>query len=148
MSAIHVKTSLDIPAPPERIYNVLSDYEQGHQDILPRQYFQRLNILEGGQGAGTVFTLKMTVWGQSFDYHMRVTEPETGRRLRETDINTGQYSEFIIEPISENHTRVTIESAFPTSNGIKGMVERIMQPIITRKIFNEELQILSDYVTT
>ena len=45
-------------APAAKVYEVLSDYQEGHPAILPRKYFIDLTVEEGGRGAGTVFLVK------------------------------------------------------------------------------------------
>lgn len=115
--------------------------------ILPQPYFTELIVEQGGQGAGTMLRTSMNVFGQEFHYHQLVTEPEPGRVLVETDVDTGQWSSFTLEPLNAgSQTRVTINSAFPASPGFKGLMERLFNPIITRRIFAQELSNLNEYV--
>ncbi len=145
--AIVVSASDVINARPEEIYAILSDYRVGHAAILPKPYFAEMIVEQGGQGAGTIFRLKMNVFGQESRFHQIVTEPEPGRLLVETDMNTRQFSSFTLEPLNGGaQTRVTIHSEFPASPGIKGMMEKLMQPPIVRYIFKKELRNLADYV--
>jgi len=41
---------------------------------------------------------------------------------------------------------VTIFSEFPASPGLKGLVEKLMQPSIAARMYREELHILDNYV--
>lgn len=147
MNTIHAEASHVINARPEEIYAVISDYRVGHPAILPKPYFSELTIEQGGQGAGTVLRFHVTIWGQKLYYHQRVSEPEPGRVLVETDIETGQYSQFTLEPLNGGQqTRVTISSEAPASPGFKGVMERMTQPSIAGRLFKQELRNLEDYV--
>jgi hypothetical protein len=147
MSKVIVNASDVIDARPEQIYAILSDYRVGHAAILPKPYFKEMIVEQGGQGEGTIIRLKMNVFGQEYTYHQIVTEPEPGRLLVETDMNTGQFSSFTLEPLNGGaQTRVTIHSEFPGKPGIAGWMEKLMQPPITRHIFKKELRNLAEYV--
>lgn len=147
MRTIKAEATAIIDASPEVIYGILADYRVGHPAILPKPYFKELIVEEGGIGAGTVIRVTMNIWGREYRYHQKVTEPEPGRILTETDINTGQFSTFIVDPMSEGRqARVTIRSEIPASPGFTGFMERLMTPRITRNIFNKELRQLADYV--
>lgn len=144
---IHVEASHIVDARPEDVYAVVSDYRVGHPAILPRQYFTRLDVEKGGQGAGTILRGALKVFGQEYTFHQEVTEPEAGRVIAETDIETGQYTSFTFESLnSGKQTRVTIVSDFPPSRGFTGFMEKFMKPAIIRKIYNAELQQLADYL--
>ncbi|MBZ0294449.1 MAG: SRPBCC family protein [Anaerolineae bacterium] len=147
MSKIRVEVSMVIDAPPEAIYAVISDYRVGHPAILPKPYFSDLTIEQGGQGAGTVIRFYVSLFGQEFHYHQHVTEPEPGRVILETDIETGQFSRFTLDPLNDGkQTRVTIYSEAPASPGVKGFLEQLTQPPISRRLYRQELQQLADYV--
>jgi hypothetical protein len=149
MNDILVETSDVIDARPEEIYAVISDYRVGHPAILPKPYFTNLTVESGGQGAGTVVHTHMKIFGQAFYYHQVVSEPEPGRVLVETDMNTGQFSSFTLEPLNNGQqTRVTIKSVFKASPGFKGWMERWMNPPVSRRIFQQELRNLADYLHT
>jgi hypothetical protein len=145
---IHVDASAVINAPAAAIYAVIADYRVGHPAVLPRPAFGDLIVEQGGQGEGTVFRCTMTAFGRSSLLHARVTEPEPGHILLETDIETGQYTNFIFEPLANGtQTRVTFASEFPTRPGFAGLMERLMIPGFARKLYKEELENLRDYVT-
>ncbi len=87
------------------------------------------------------------VFGRSYPFRQRVTEPEPGRVLVETDIESGQSTRFTFEPlVGGAQTRVTIASDFPASPGIAGLVERLTRPLVARDIYRKELRQLADYV--
>ncbi|MFZ0545682.1 MAG: SRPBCC family protein [Candidatus Promineifilaceae bacterium] len=144
---IQVDYSAVIDAAPEKIYDVLSDYHGGHQAILPKPFFTELIVREGGRGAGTVIDVHMDVYGTKKSYHMVVSEPEMGRVLVETDPDTGEGSTFTLEPLTDGRqTRVTISSQFNRSAGFAGIMEGLMTPPITRRIYKKELENLAAYL--
>ena len=147
MTTIHAEASAVIAASPEQIYAILADYRHAHPAILPRPYFAELTVEEGGQGAGTLFNLRMNVLGTQHRFREVVSEPEPGRVLVETDLYTGQTSTFTIDPREGGQAaRVTIAADFVPSPGVAGVLERLVNPIVTRRIFRQELRNLADYV--
>ena len=149
MSSYQVTESAVINAPAEHIYAIISDYHEGHQAILPRQYFTNMTVVEGGQGEGTVVTVNMNVFGTKVDYTLIVTEPKPGRVLQEEDATAGICTTFTLEPISNtNQTNVTIATTAKTSSGLKGWFEKMMNPPITRRIYREELAELANVATS
>lgn len=143
----HVEVSAVIAARPEAICAILSDYRAAHQAILPKPYFADLVIKQGGQGAGTVFRVRMDVMGTSTHFHMVVSEPQPGKVLMETDDEAWVATTFTLEPVTADaQTRVTITSDFRPSPGIRGLAERLLNPPITRRIYRQELRLLADYL--
>src|SRR5262245_44744546 len=137
---IQAQASMVIDAPPEVLYGIVSDYRVGHPAILPKPYFTELTVEKGGVGAGTLLMTRLKTWGQEFSYHQLVSEPEPGRVIVETDVDTGQYSSFTFDPLDGGtQTRVTIFSEFPASPGLKGFVERLTLPSFARKLYTQEL---------
>ncbi len=147
MSMIHSEASAVIDARPEELYAVVSDYHVGHPAILPKPYFTELTVEKGGQGEGTIIRTRLKAFGREFSFHQVVTEPEPGRLLVETDMDTGQFSSFTFEPLNGGkQTRVTIIAENPASPGFTGFLERLTQPAFNRRLFQQELRNLADYV--
>lgn len=147
MNWIHVEAAHIIDARPEAVYAVVSDYHVGHAAIVPKPYFTPLIVEKGGKGEGTVLRGSVKVFGNEYPFHQLVTEPEPGRVLVETDIDTGQWTRWTFEAQNGGKaTRVTITSDFPPSAGIVGWLERFTKPAITRNIYNQELRNLAEYV--
>lgn len=146
MATIDVAASAIIDAPPEAVYALLRDYKVGHPAILPKA-FKNLVVEEGGEGAGTVFRTTIAVWGKETHYHMEVSEPEPNRLLREVDKNTGQRTDFIFEPLNDGQqTQLTIATYIPKSKGLVGMLESLITPGVTRRVFVEELANIAEYM--
>ena len=148
MNTLHAEYAEAIDAQSDVIYGILSDYQHGHPAILPKQYFTEFNVEQGGKGAGTVVNGAVKVYGTTYPFHLVVTEPEPGRMMVETDIDTQQVTAFTLEPLDDGRTRVTIASDFPVSPGFAGLMERLVKPAVTRRIYKAELAQLAGFVRT
>ncbi len=147
MSQYQAQASEIIEASPERVFAVIADYHKGHPAILQARYFTDMTVTQGGQGEGTVATVYMNVFGARAVYQMQVTEPQPGRVLVEEDKSAGVITTFTVEPIGGGgQARVTISTEAKTSPGLKGIVEKLLNPAIMRKIYHEELQQLAEIV--
>lgn len=147
MSTIYVELSDVVPAPPEQVYGILADYREGHPAILPRPYFRELTVEQGGQGAGTVLRVQMEVMGVKQSYHLQVSEPEPGRILVEEDREAGVKTTFTVAPLNGGRrSLVTIATESRTAPGFRGLMERLINPPVTRRIYRQELQQLAGYV--
>ena len=143
MSTYLAQESAIIEAPAERIYDIIADYHEGHPAILPARYFTDLAVVEGGQGEGTLVKVHMNVFGSKALFNLRVTRAEPGRLLVEEDEEAGMVTTFSLEPVEDGRTRVTIATEARTSPGLRGMVERLVNPAVTRRIYREELGLLA-----
>lgn len=147
MSDIHVETSAVIPAPAEQVYAIIADYHVGHPAILPKPYFTEMTIKEGGTGAGTVAEVRMNVFGVKRVYHLTTSEPEPGRVLAETDEAAGVTTTFTVDSLDGGEqARVTIRTQARLSPGIMGLMEKLFNPAIMRRIYQKELQQLAAYL--
>ena len=139
MTRLHVERDRVIDAPPETIYRLLADYRTTHPTILPPQ-FTRLDVEQGGVGAGTVFRAEMSVMGSHRSYRMEVSEPEPGRVLAETDLDTDLVTTFTLEPLDDTmRTRLTIATDWQPASGLAGMLERLTTPSIMGRMYEDEL---------
>lgn len=147
MNPIIAEESSVIPASPEAVFNVIADYQVGHQAILPRPPFRELTVVKGGFGEGSELKVSAKINGKVYHYHQRVTIPEPGRVIEERDIETDQVTYFILDPVEHGtKTRVTIRSEFPRKTGLTGLIEKLFIPSVSRGIYRKELQLLRDYV--
>jgi hypothetical protein len=148
MSTYQVEETTVINAPAEHIFGIISDYHEGHPAILPSRYFTEMQVIQGGQGNGTVALIKMNVLGTKVLYQLKVTEPEPGRVLREEDSSAGVVTTFTVDPLNGgDQSKVTIRTVAQTSPGVRGWLEQLMTPAITRRIYREELALLADLAT-
>lgn len=137
-----ITVSAFIEAPAERIYAILADYHEGHPHILPRPYFSDLEVEAGGVGEGTRIRFQMHVMGVTRMLRAEITEPEPGRVLVET-LDTGAVTTFTVRP-DEEGTQVTFSTTLPVRGGVAGWVERLLTPMLLRRIYTRELVLLAD----
>ncbi|MCA9955786.1 MAG: SRPBCC family protein [Anaerolineales bacterium] len=147
MNQYEVSVSRVIDAPPAAVYAIFADYHHSHAAVLPKPYFTSMTVEKGGTGAGTEITVEMAVMGVKTTYHMVVTEPEPGRVLQEEDKAVGLVTTFTIDPINDGQaSQVTLYTRARTAPGLRGFIEKLITPPITRKIYNEELDLLAAYL--
>jgi hypothetical protein len=147
MTPIHAEVTHMIDARPEDVYAIFTDYREAHPAILPKPYFTDLSVEQGGTGAGTVITVRMKVLGMERVYHLTVSEPQPGRVLVETDPDAGVVTTFTVEPMDGGtRSRVTIASDSQISPGFAGLMERLISPAVTRRIYHAELAQVADYI--
>ena len=78
---------------------------------------------------------------------MLVSEPEPGRVLVETDLDSGLVTKFIVESRGENQSEVTFDTTMRRSRGIQGWIEWLIVPGYLRRVYRVELQQLDEYVS-
>jgi len=143
-----VSASAVIPARRERVYSLISNYNDGHPRILPKQ-FSGLVVEQGGVGAGTVIRFQMSLFGRKQTFRAAITEPDPGRVLVETDLDTnGAVTTFSVNPggaPADSH--VTISTELPVRRGFLGKVERALTTMLLRPIYVKELQNLARVAT-
>src|SRR5947209_1534603 len=140
MKSVHVAAQRLVSAPPEKAYCYISDHLHHHHRFLP-EAFSDFQVEEGGIGAGTVVSYRLRAAGRSHLYRARVDEPEPGRVLTETLIDTGAVTSFTVLPQPEG-SLVRIETFWPASKGVRGWIEGVMLPYILRPLYEDELALL------
>ena len=143
MREIQASAERTINAPADRVYGYIRDYREHHPRILPPA-FSGLSIEEGGAGAGTVFRVAITAGGRTRRYHLRVAEPEPGRVLTESDLDSSLVTTFTVMPEGAR-SRVRIESRWQGARGIGGFFERLFAPLAAGKLFAAEVKRLDQY---
>jgi hypothetical protein len=74
-----------------------------------------------------------------------ISEPEPGRVLVETDADGYSVTTFTVEP-QDGATRLTIETEFNTRSGLAGRIERFFTSAVLRRIYADELSLITDYM--
>ncbi|MFN8475095.1 MAG: SRPBCC family protein [Anaerolineae bacterium] len=144
MSNPRLAESKVVDAPPSAVYELLSDYRVGHPQILPKPYFQSLQVQQGGKGAGTVARVTMSVMGSKQTLVVTVTEPEPGRVLREDDATAGVTTWFTMTPLDGGaRSRVEIATEWRAKPGIGGWIEGKLTPMMARRIYRAELDLIA-----
>lgn len=130
-------------APAEAVYGYLADMREHHPRFLPPA-FSNFQVESGGVGAGTIFHFNLKAGGRSRHYRMQVAEPEPGRVLTESDMDSSLLTTFTVEP-QGNRCRVRISTGWQGAGGIGGLFERLFAPPVMRRIYHDELARLDAY---
>lgn len=137
MPDIRVSHSRTIPAPAAVLYDLIADYRTGHPRILPAEYFDSLEVLSGGHGAGTRIRFAMKAFGRVNVETAEITEPVPGRELRET-LASGIVTTFSVEPRGPHEATVSIATAYAKA-GLRGWLEKILATRYLRAVYVAEL---------
>ena len=143
MTDLHVATERRIGAPAEQVYRLIADFRTHHPRFLPPA-FSDFRVEQGGVGAGTVHSFRLTAGGRTRAYRMRVDEPEPGRVLTESDELSSAVSTFTVTPEGPG-CRVRIETRWQGGGGVGGFFERLFAPRVLRRIYAGELERLARY---
>ena len=143
MGRIDVAAEGTVEASADTVYGYLADMREHHPHFLPPA-FSDFQVEEGGVGAGTVTRFTVTAGGRSRQYRMRVSEPEPGRVLTESDQNSSLVTKFTVTPEGDR-SRVRIASSWDGAGGIGGIFERLFAPRVLRTLYADELKRLDDY---
>ncbi len=143
MAEIIVAAERPIGGPPEDVYGYLRDYREHHPRILPPA-FSEFTIEQGGIGAGTIFSVRITTARRTRVYRMQVAEPQPGRVLTESDTNSSLVTTFTVLPVG-THSRVRIETRWQGAKGIGGFFERLFAPRAAGRLYADELARLDRY---
>ena len=135
-----VKASARVNAPAGFVYDIIADYRGGHPHILPKKYFEWLEVERGGRGEGTVIRFQMRVLGQTRVLRAAVTEPEPGRVLVETDTGGAcPVTTLVVEPDGSGSS-VTFSTELTSAGGPLGVLERFVLRRVLRRVYAAELK--------
>ncbi len=143
MGTIQVSSEREVGAPAEVVYSYLADMRNHHPRFLPPA-FSNFEVESGGVGAGTIITYTFTAGGRTRQYRSQVAEPEPGRVLTESDMNSSAVTTFTVTPHGDT-SRVRISSTWKGAGGVGGFFERMFAPRVLRGIFADELGRLDAY---
>ncbi|HMB22936.1 MAG: SRPBCC family protein [Chloroflexota bacterium] len=144
MTKHSVSASTLIAASPKNIYDLIADYRDGHPRILPKPYFVSLDVEQGGYGAGTVINFQMKLMGRLQSFHSAITEPEPGRVLVETVLDSGTVTSFTVDPREGGqHSFVTITTTTEVPDGLIGKIQGWFTTQLLRPVYEKELQQLA-----
>jgi hypothetical protein len=146
LSLLRIEVSETINADPADVYAILADYRVSRHAILPKPYFSKLILDQGGHGAGTIVEAYLEAFGMKRCFRQLVSEPEPGRTLVETDDRTGSTTTFTVDPFNDGHqSRVTVTIIARTYPGLTGLLERFFLPIVFRRAYGDSLELLAEY---
>ena len=137
------EASAPIRARPAVVWAILTDYRNGHPNILPPRAFSDFRVLEGGQGAGTVMTFTFHVAGATRAVRHVVSVPDPGRTLVEGEPDGSSVTTFTLTPLDDGQrTQVHISTTQRGQSGLRGAIERLLTPLLAptmRRIYLDEL---------
>lgn len=143
----HISYSAEIPATPDRVWRILTDYRVHHPAILPKDVFTGLEVLEGGVGAGTRFRLTMRLGGKDHVTPISVSEPKPGRVLVEKADDDSVVTTFTLVPIDGGRaTSVTFDTNYTLPGGFFLPVLRWLTRMTLGGLYRRELANLKRYV--
>ncbi len=143
MAEVRVTAERIIRASAERVYGYIADYLEHHHRFLPPA-FSDFHVEEGGVGAGTVVRFRLSAGGRERAYRQRVEEPQPGRVLTESDLDSSSVTTFTVTPERE-HSRVQILTTWQGARGVGGFFERLFAPRVLRRLYADELERLDRY---
>jgi Polyketide cyclase / dehydrase and lipid transport len=148
MSQYRVSSSGSIAARASRVYAAIADYKEQHPHILPPEYFRRLEVLEGGVGAGTRTRVEMRVLGSTRVFEQIVTEPEPGRVIMESNQDGSGVTTFTVDATGSGESaQVTISTDVTSRPGIAGRLERFVVARMLPRIYRKEIAQMAEYLS-
>ena len=134
-----------VGASADKVYGYLADMREHHPRFLPPA-FSDFQVESGGVGAGTITRFKLTAGGRTREYRMKIDEPEPGRVLTESDMNSSAVTTFTVaEQGAASLVRIT--TAWDGAGGVGGFFERMFAPRVLRAIYADELKRLDAYAS-
>ena len=146
MSELRVVAERAIGAPAALVYRLIADFDRHHPQFLPPA-FSDFQVEQGGVGAGTVHSFRMTAGGRTRSFRMRVEEPDPGRVLTESEMGSSMVTTWVVTPEGPG-CRVRLETRWQGAGGVGGLFERLFVPRALRRLYADELERLDRYART
>jgi hypothetical protein len=143
MGQVSASSTVLINAEPDAVLAAVADYQTTRPKILSDHY-SGYQVLEGGQGAGTVVTWKLQAT-KSRVREVKAAVDVAGRSVIEKDANSSMVTTWTIAPAGTGST-VTLKTAWQGAGGVGGFFERTFAPLGLRKIQAEVLENLKRVV--
>ena len=143
MVRLRVIETGSVGAPPQLVYGLIADMREHHGHFLPPS-LKDLRVEQGGYGAGTTYQVTGVFLGGERVLRMRLDEPEPGRVLTESDLDSPLVTTWTVVPEGDG-SRVTIETVWPSAGGIGGILERLLGPRTMARVYRAELRLLDRY---
>ena len=143
MTQLKVHSERVINAPANLVYHLFADFVNHHPRFLPPQFTQ-VQVLKGGYGAGTEYTFTSLFGGGARDFQMRVSEPEPGRVLVESDTRSALVTTITVNPEGTG-SRVILETVWESAGGLMGLLETWFAPGMMCRMYEDEFNRLERY---
>lgn len=143
MGQVSAVSTVLINAEPAAVLAAIADYQTVRPKILSSHY-SGYQVLEGGQGAGTVVTWKLQAT-KSRVRDVKATVDVAGHTVIEKDANSTLVSNWTVAPAGTGST-VNLKTSWTGAGGVKGFFEKTFAPLGLRKIQDEVLANLKKQV--
>ena len=136
MGQVSAASTVLIDADPATVLGAVADYQAMRPKILSEHY-SGYQVLEGGQGAGTVVTWKLQAT-KSRSRDVRADVDVAGHTVIEKDVNSSMVTNWTVAPAGPGSS-VTVKTSWRGAAGIGGFFEGLFAPIGLRRIQAEVL---------
>jgi hypothetical protein len=143
MGQVSAVSTVLINAEPAAVLAAISDYQTVRPKILSSHY-SGYQVLEGGQGAGTVVTWKLQAT-KSRVRDVKATVDVAGHTVIEKDANSTLVSNWTVAPAGTGSS-VNLKTSWTGAGGVKGFFEKTFAPLGLRRIQDEVLENLKKQV--
>jgi hypothetical protein len=137
MGQVSASSTVLINAEPDAVLAAVADYQTVRPKILSSQY-SGYQVLEGGQGAGTVATWKLQAT-KSRVRDVKASVDVAGKTVIEKDANSTMVTNWTVAPAGTGST-VTVKTSWKGAGGVGGFFEKTFAPLGLRKIQGEVLE--------
>ena len=143
MGQVSASSTVLINAEPDAVLTAVADYQTVRPKILSSHY-SGYQVLEGGQGAGTVVTWKLQAT-RSRVRDVKASVDVAGHAVIEKDANSTMVTNYTVAPAGPGAS-VTVKTTWQGAGGVKGFFEKTFAPLGLRKIQAEVLENLKKQV--
>jgi hypothetical protein len=143
MGQVSASSTVLINAEPAIVFAAVADYQTVRPKILSSHY-SGYQVLEGGQGAGTVATWKLQATEKRVR-DVKATVDVAGHAVIEKDANSTMVTNYTVAPAGPGAS-VTVKTTWQGAGGVKGFFEKTFAPLGLRKIQAEVLANLKNQV--
>ncbi|MGB0971192.1 MAG: SRPBCC family protein [Mycobacterium sp.] len=143
MGQVSATSMVLIDAEPEKVLAAVADYQTVRPKILSAHY-SNYQVLDGGQGAGTVVCWKLQAT-KSRSRDVKAAIDVAGHTVIEKDANSSMVTNWTVAPAGPGAS-VTVKTSWQGAGGIGGFFEKTFAPPGLRKIQEEVLDNLKKQV--
>src|SRR6201985_467419 len=121
MGQVSASSSILVDAPPEKVLAAVADYQSGRPKILSSHY-RDYQVLQGGQGAGTVASWKLQAT-KSRVRDVKADVDVAGHTVIEKDANSSMVTNWTVAPAGPGSS-VTVKTSWQGAGGGKGFFQQ------------------------
>ena len=143
MGQVSASSTVLINADPDAVLTAVADYQTVRPKILSAHY-SGYQVLEGGQGEGTVATWKLQAT-KSRVREVKASVDVAGHTVIEKDANSTMVTNWTVAPAGTGSS-VTLKTSWNGAGGVGGFFEKTFAPLGLRKIQGEVLENLKKQV--